>query len=78
MRHSQPNVLTLLVSGHTDVQSAMAAILFGSGRHYRETLRGGETRDLLRDQMLTRKRAVRIEKGEPGRDPAIPPPSYHA
>src|SRR6202167_3047238 len=27
MRHSQPNALTLLVSGFPDVQSAMAAIL---------------------------------------------------
>ena len=27
MRHSQPNALTLLVSGYPDVQSAMAAIL---------------------------------------------------
>src|ERR1700680_5012801 len=27
MRHSQPNVLTMLVSGYPDVQSAMAAIL---------------------------------------------------
>ena len=27
MRHSQPNALTMLVSGHPDVQSAMAAIL---------------------------------------------------
>jgi len=26
-RHSQPNALTLLVSGYPDVQSAMAAIL---------------------------------------------------
>src|SRR5579864_101593 len=27
MRHSQPNALTLLVSGYPDVQSAMSAIL---------------------------------------------------
>jgi hypothetical protein len=27
MRHSQPNALTLLVSGYPDVQRAMAAIL---------------------------------------------------
>ena len=27
MRHSQPDALTLLVSGYPDVQSAMAAIL---------------------------------------------------
>ncbi len=27
MRHSQPNALTLLVSGYPDVQNAMAAIV---------------------------------------------------
>ena len=31
MRHSQPNALTLLVSGYPDVQSAMAAILLAGG-----------------------------------------------
>ena len=44
MRHSQPDALTLLVSGYPDVKSAMDAILLRSGRYHRETIRGRETR----------------------------------
>ena len=43
MRHSQPDALTLLVSGYPDVKGAMEAILLGSGRNHRETIRGRET-----------------------------------
>ena len=42
MRHSQPDALTLLVSGYPDVKSAMDAILAASGRDHRETIRGWE------------------------------------
>jgi DNA-binding NtrC family response regulator len=38
MRHSQPNALTMLVSGYPDVQSAMAAILFRGGRNCGEAV----------------------------------------
>src|SRR4029077_4070351 len=62
MRHSQPNALTLLVSGHPDVQSAMAAILLEADEIIVKPFEVGRLADQLRDKMLTRKRVVRIEK----------------
>jgi len=46
MRHSQPDALTLLVSGYADVKSAMDAILLEADDIIvnRETIRGRETR----------------------------------
>ncbi len=62
MRHSQPNALTLLVSGHPDVQSAMAAILMEADEIIVKPFEVGKLADLLRDKMRNRKRAVRVEK----------------
>ena len=62
MRHSQPNALTLLVSGHPDVQSAMAAILMEADEIILKPFEVGKLAGLLRDKMRNRKRAVRIEK----------------
>jgi DNA-binding response OmpR family regulator len=62
MRHSQPNALTLLVSGYPDVQSAMAAILLEADEIIVKPFEIGKLADLLRDKLLTRKRAVRQEK----------------
>jgi DNA-binding response OmpR family regulator len=62
MRHSQPNALTLLVSGHPDVQSAMAAILLEADEIIVKPFEVGKLADLLRDKMRNRKRAVRVEK----------------
>jgi len=62
MRHSQPNALTLLVSGYPDVQSAMAAILLEADEIIVKPFEIGKLADLLRDKLLTRKRAVRTEK----------------
>ena len=44
MRHSQPEALTLLVSGYPDVKSASGRYSSTSGRYHRETLRGQKTR----------------------------------
>ena len=62
MRHSQPNALTLLVSGYPDVQSAMAAILLEADEIIVKPFEIGKLADLLRDKLLTRKPAVRVEK----------------
>ena len=43
MRHSQPNALTLLVSGYPDVQSAMAAILLEADEIMVKPFAGCET-----------------------------------
>jgi DNA-binding response OmpR family regulator len=62
MRHSQPNALTLLISGYPDVQSAMAAILLEADEIIVKPFEIGKLADLLRDKLLHRKPTVRIEK----------------
>jgi hypothetical protein len=62
MRHSQPDALTLLVSGYPDVQSAMAAILLEADEIIVKPFEAGKLAELLRDKMLTRKPAARMEK----------------
>src|SRR5271170_2058605 len=62
MRHSQPNALTLLVSGFPDVQSAMAAILLEADEIMVKPFAVAKLTDLLREKMLNRKPAARPEK----------------
>jgi len=62
MRHSQPDALTLLVSGYPDVQSAMSAILLEADEIIVKPFETGRLVDLLRDKLLTRKPAVRTQK----------------
>jgi DNA-binding response OmpR family regulator len=62
MRHSQPEALTLLVSGYPDVQTAMAAILLEADEIIVKPFELGRLTDLLREKMLSRKPAARIEK----------------
>lgn len=62
MRHSQPDALTLLVSGFPDVQSAMSAILLEADEIIVKPFEAGRLVDLLRDKLLTRKPAVRTQK----------------
>jgi DNA-binding response OmpR family regulator len=62
MRHSQPNALTLLVSGYPDVQSAMAAILLEVDEIMVKPFAVAKLTDLLREKMLNRKPAARPEK----------------
>ncbi len=66
MRHSQPNALTLLVSGYPDVQSAMAAILLEADEIMVKPFEIGKLADLIRERMLNRKPAARIEKERVG------------
>jgi DNA-binding response OmpR family regulator len=66
MRHSQPDALTLLVSGYPDVQSAMAAILLEADEIIVKPFEVGRLADLVREKMNTRKPAVRMEKERVG------------
>jgi len=66
MRHSQPDALTLLVSGYPDVQSAMAAILLEADEIIVKPFEVGRLADLLRDKMITRRPAARLEKERVG------------
>jgi DNA-binding response OmpR family regulator len=66
MRHSQPNALTLLVSGFPDVQSAMAAILLEADEIMVKPFAVAKLTDLLREKMLNRKPAARPEKERVG------------
>jgi DNA-binding response OmpR family regulator len=62
MRHSQPHALTLLVSGYPDVQSAMSAILLEADEIIVKPFETGKLADLLREKMLNRKPAPRMQK----------------
>jgi DNA-binding response OmpR family regulator len=62
MRHSQPNTLTLLVSGYPDVQGAMSAILQEADEIIVKPFEAGKLAELLHDKMVTRKPAPRVKK----------------
>jgi len=66
MRHSQPDALTLLVSGYPDVQSAMAAILLEADEIIVKPFEVGRLAELVREKMLSRKPAARMEKERVG------------
>jgi DNA-binding response OmpR family regulator len=66
MRHSQPNALTLLVSGYPDVQNAMAAILLEADEIIVKPFEVAKLADLIRQKMSNRKPAVRLEKERVG------------
>jgi DNA-binding NtrC family response regulator len=59
MRHSQPNALTLLVSGYPDVQSAMAAIFLEADEIIVKPFNVGRLADLVREKMISRKPVAR-------------------
>ena len=62
MRHSQPNALTMLVSGYPDVQSAMAAILLEADEIVVKPFEIGRFIDLVREKVVNRKPAKRVDK----------------
>jgi ActR/RegA family two-component response regulator len=66
MRHSQPNALTLLVSGYPDVQSAMAAILLEADEIIVKPFDVGRLAELVRTKLATRKPAARADKQRVG------------
>jgi DNA-binding response OmpR family regulator len=66
MRHSQPNALTMLVSGYPDVQSAMAAILLEADEIVVKPFEIGRFIDLVREKVVHRKPTKRIDKESVG------------
>ena len=66
MRHSQPEVLTLLVSGYPDVQSAMAAIVLEADEIIVKPFEVGKLATLVHEKMLNRKPATRSSKERVG------------
>jgi DNA-binding response OmpR family regulator len=66
MRHSQPNALTLLVSGYPDVQSAMAAILMEADEIVVKPFEVAKLADLVREKLHNRRPAARLEKERVG------------
>jgi ActR/RegA family two-component response regulator len=55
MRHSQPDALTLLVSGYPDVKSAMDAIVLEADQIMMKPFEVNKLADLIRDKILTHK-----------------------
>jgi DNA-binding NtrC family response regulator len=53
MHHSQPNALTLLVSGYPDVQSAMAAILLEADEIIVKPFEAGKLAELTQGKKVT-------------------------
>src|ERR1700723_4605069 len=62
MRHSQPNALTLLVSGYPDVQSAMATILLEADEIIVKPFDVGTLAELVHAKLDHRKPAARTDK----------------
>jgi DNA-binding response OmpR family regulator len=62
MRHSQPEALTLLVSGYPDVESAMAAILLEADEVIVKPFEIGRLTDLIQVRVLNRKPSKRLAK----------------
>src|SRR6204780_3959635 len=62
MRHSQPDALTLLVSGYPDVKSAMEAIFLEADEIIVKPFEAKKLADLVRDKLLTSTLAVPTPK----------------
>ncbi|HEV8048098.1 MAG TPA: response regulator [Terriglobales bacterium] len=66
MRHSQPNALTMLVSGYPDVQSAMAAILLEADEIVVKPFEIGRLTELVRERVVNRSPVKRLQKESVG------------
>jgi DNA-binding response OmpR family regulator len=66
MRHSQPNVLTMLVSGYPDVQNAMAAILVEADEIVVKPFEIGRFTELVRERVVNRKPIKKVDKESVG------------
>jgi DNA-binding NtrC family response regulator len=62
MRHSQPDALTLLVSGYPDVKSAMDAILLEADDIIVKPFEAGKLAEMVHEKLLTRKPATQMRK----------------
>ena len=66
MRHSQPNALTMLVSGYPDVQSAMAAILLEADEIVVKPFEIGRLSELVQERVVNRSPVKRLQKESVG------------
>jgi DNA-binding response OmpR family regulator len=66
MRHSQPDALTLLVSGYPDVESAMAAILLEADEVLVKPFAIGRLTELIQERVTNRGSTKRLEKERVG------------
>jgi ActR/RegA family two-component response regulator len=66
MRHSQPDALTMLVSGYPDVESAMAAILLEADEIVVKPFEIGRFTELVRERVVNRKPIKRVDKESVG------------
>jgi len=66
MRHSQPNALTMLVSGYPDVQSAMAAILLEADEIVVKPFEIARFTDLVLERVVNRNPIKRSQKERVG------------
>jgi len=66
MRHSQPEALTMLVSGYPDIQSAMAAIVLQADEVIVKPFDVGKLAALVREKLLNRKPGTRSSKERVG------------
>src|SRR5579864_2542925 len=66
MRHSQPEALTMLVSGYPDIQSAMAAIVLEADEIMVKPFDVRKLVDLVREKMRNRKPGVPSSKERVG------------
>jgi DNA-binding response OmpR family regulator len=62
MRHTQPEALTLLVSGYPDVKSAMEAILLEADDIIVKPFEAGKLAELIHGKLQTRQPSVRTPK----------------
>jgi DNA-binding response OmpR family regulator len=62
MRHSQPDALTLLVSGYPDVKSAMDAIILEADDIIVKPFEAGRLAEMVHEKLLTRKPSTRMQK----------------
>ncbi|HXM22448.1 MAG TPA: hypothetical protein VN948_14425, partial [Terriglobales bacterium] len=60
--HSQPDALTLLVSGYPDVKSAMDAILLEADDIIVKPFEAGKLAEMVREKLLLRKPSARTQK----------------
>src|ERR1700681_812900 len=66
MRHSQPDALTMLVSGYPDVQSAMAAILLEADEIVVKPFEIGRFTELVQERVVNRNPIKRSDKESVG------------
>ena len=66
MRHSQPNAVTMLVSGFPDVQSAMAAVFLEANEVIVKPFEIWQLTDLVEERMINRPPTTRLDKERVG------------